>query len=138
MIIIGHKAIPHQAFTKIANIADIQNTHSSCIVWFDTGKLTQEQGFALGKHCLDNQVSYAVMIHSLEELLIYANLSAHYLILHKNLQNQAQSFQSIIEHYLLDCKLLCVIKADSQLTKIAQLGIDGVIFKQVLDNIPSS
>ena len=138
MIIIGHPAIPHQHFVKITNIADIQKTHSSNIVWFDTSKLKKEQGFILGKYCYEHKVNYAVMICSIDELLIYANLTPQYLILHKSLHNQAKMYQSLIEHYLLDCKLLCVIKTDSQLTKIAQLGIDGVIFKQVLDNIHSS
>lgn len=74
MIIIGHPAIPHQHFVKITNIADIQNTHSSNIVWFDTSKLKKEQGFILGKYCYEHKVNYAVMICSIDELLIYANL----------------------------------------------------------------
>ena len=62
MIIIGHPAIPHQHFVKITNIADIQNTHSSNIVWFDTSKLKKEQGFILGKYCYEHKVNYAVII----------------------------------------------------------------------------
>ncbi|MCX2717493.1 hypothetical protein OQH61_07085 [Helicobacter sp. MIT 21-1697] len=138
MIIIGHCAIAYQEFSKITSISDISHTDASHIVWFDTNELLQEQAFALGKHCYEYKVNYAVIIHSLEELLIYANLMPQYLILHKDMQSQAKAFQGIIEHYLLDCKLLCVIKSSAHLPKIAQLGIDGAIFKQVLDNIKPS
>ena len=135
MIIIGHSAIRHEQFIKIKSIADIERTHQDCIVWFDSALLKQ-RGFEIATHCNDNEVSYAVLIHSIEELLLYAALCPKYIILGKDEQPKAKSYQALVEHYLLDCKLLCVIKSNAQLTKVAQLGIDGVIFKQVLDSIP--
>lgn len=135
MIIIGHSAILYEKFTKVASIEEIANTHSSCLVWFDTDSLGKNLSYDIAAHCHTNQVNYAVMIRSIEELLIISALMPKYIILPQNLQHEAKSFQNIIEHYLLDCKLLCVIKKDSQLVKIAQMGIDGAIFKQVLDSI---
>lgn len=131
MIIIGHPAITYSPFVKVSTIADISHVPHTCVVWFDGGG--QKNGFELAAHCHNNEVNYAVMIHSIEELLIYANLAPQYLIL--SARHKPKAYQRIIEHYLLDCKLLCVIKSSAQLPKIAQLGIDGVIFKQVLDSM---
>lgn len=137
MIIIGHKAIAYSSFVKITSIDEISSTNQSCIVWFDSSTFTQEEGLELAKHCCEYEVRYAVMIYTLSDLLLYAALLPQYLIIPKSVQHKAKQYQAIIEHYLLDCKLLCVIKSNAQLAKIAQMGIDGVIFKQVLDNIPS-
>lgn len=134
MIIIGHYAIKYEPFRQIQGIEEILHTSQNTIVWFDTAKL-KEKGFEIAAHCYTHQIDYAVMIHSLEELLLYAALFPKYLILPK--AHKAKSYQALLNHYLLDCKLLCVIKSNAQLTKIAQLGIDGVIFKQVLDTISS-
>ena len=137
MIIIGHSAIAYTPFVKISALQEIAHTHQSCIVWFDSAAIKPPLGFDIAAHCHNNQVPYAVMIRNLEELLLYAALSPQYLIIAKAAQSKAKAFQRVIDHYLLDCKLLCVVKLTTQLPKIAQLGIDGAIFKQVLDNIPS-
>lgn len=131
MIIIGHQAIDFSPFVKVKSVEDIAKIGSEFIVWFDTHTLKLDSALELAKHCHNFQVKYAVMIHTLEELVLFANLTPQFLLLDK--LNKARAFQKVIEHYLLDCKLLCIIKSQKQIAKIAQLGIDGVIFKQVLE-----
>lgn len=133
MIVIGHHAISFSPFVRINSVEDIARIGSECIVWFDTLTLKQESAFELAKHCHSFQVKYAVKIHSLEELVLFANLTPQFLLLDK--LDKAKAFQKVVEHYLLDCKLLCVVKSQKQIAKIAQLGIDGVIFKQVLERV---
>lgn len=131
MIIIGHQAIAFQDFAKIENLEDIARTKASQILWFDAG--LESIHFALANHCHAYQLPYAARISSINELLLFSALEPKYLILHANVLNNAQEYQKLIEHYLLDCKLLYPISSQDELCKVAQLGIDGVIFKQILE-----
>lgn len=133
MIIIGHYAIDFTPFVEVKSIEDIAKVGTESVVWFDTSALKQENAFEIAKHCYNFQVRYAVKIYSLEELVLFASLMPQFLLLDQ--LDKAKAFQKIVEHYLLDCKLLCVIKSQKQIAKIAQLGIDGVIFKQVLERV---
>ena len=136
MIIIGHHAISFSPFMRVKSVEDIAKVGAECVVWFDTHELKLDSALELAKHCYNFQVKYAVKIHSLEELVLFANLTPQFLLLDKlDKLDKAKAFQKVIEHYLLDCKLLCVIKSQKQLAKIAQLGIDGAIFKQVLERV---
>lgn len=131
MIIIGHWAIAFQNFAKIENLNDIAHTKASSILWFDAG--LESTHFELANHCQAHQLPYAVRICSINELLLFSALEPKYLILHANVLGYAQEYQKLLEHYLLDCKLLYPISSQDELCQVAQLGIDGVIFKQILE-----
>lgn len=131
MIIIGHQAIAFQSFAKIENLKDIAHTKASQILWFDAG--LESAHFKLANHCQAHQLPYAVRICSINELLLFSALEPKYLILHTDVLSYAQEYQKLLEHYLLDCKLLYPISSQDELCRVAQLGIDGVIFKQILE-----
>lgn len=131
MIIIGHPAIAFRPFVKVENIKDIAGTQASQFLWFDAH--LQTECFMLANHCQSHQLPYAVMIHSINELLIFNALEPKYFILHPHTLNDASSYQKLIEYYLLESKLLYPIDSQDELQKVAELGIDGVIFKQVLE-----
>lgn len=134
MIIIGHSAIAYPPFTKVSSLKEIAHTQASQILWFEATQ--NKEGYTLANHCCQYQVPYAVMINNITDLLIYAHLQAKYLIVHfKDSLQDAIQYQKIIEHYLLDCKLLYPIENDTHIQKVAKCGIDGVIFKQVLGKI---
>lgn len=136
MIIIGHNAIAYPTFVKVENIDSIISTKTGAIVWFDSTKLKSSLSFSLANHCKEYQISYAVIIEDIKNLLIFSSLNAKYIILKPNMKlEKILQMQKIAESYLLDSKILCVIDKDSQIEKFAKNGIDGVIFKQVLCNI---
>lgn len=135
MIIIGHPAIAFSPFTEVTSIDDIVRTEVDSIVWFDSRHIDEQMGFDIANHCQKYHINYAVMIYSLKSALIFSQLNAKYLIIATSIKTQAKQLQNIIEYYMLDCKLLYIIKRQSQLSSVAKLGIDGAIFKQVLDRI---
>lgn len=145
MIIIGHPLLEHAQFVKVEDIEAISHTQNTQVVFFDTHsnltntqpKHTKDKGLKksllLAQHCNKYGVTYAVIIQNLEEFLLHASLNPAYIIVPKF--SQAQKYQKIAERYLFDSKLLCVIRNPKQIAKIAENGIDGVIFKQVLGHL---
>lgn len=131
MIIIGHPLLESAEFVCVERVEEIERVEARCVVFFESREL--EASLALAKHCHAHGVTYAVVVQELEAFLLHASLSPAYLIVPK--LAQAQAFQKIAEQYLLDSKLLCVIKSSKQMAKVAESGIDGVIFKQVLGSI---
>ncbi|MGD9596745.1 hypothetical protein [Wolinella succinogenes] len=125
MLIFGHPAIPAPRFRPIQGIDQIAAIPASEVVFFDA---SMDASRALGCHCHQEKVAYAVKIGRISELLLYANLGASYVIL----EDFLQSFQQIADHYLLDTKILVTIEKESQIEEVAKLGIDGVIFSHFL------
>lgn len=123
MIIMGYYPIVSESFSKISDIEGIDNTQG--LVWFDS---SDDKMFFLSRFCLQNNVPYAVKIENIKDLLIYANLKAKYVLLQKS----PEKYQKIAETYLLDTKILYIIEEIEEIEEIAKMGIDGVIFEQVL------
>lgn len=132
MIVIGHSAIAHSAFIKIESIQDIKHSSAKDVLWFDTNALKSAVAFDIATHCKSNELSYAIKVHNIEQLVLFSNLAPTFIIAEIK---YAKAFQHIIEHYLLDCKLLCIIESSKAIEKMALLGVDGVIFRQVLEKI---
>ena len=130
MIIFGHEMIAYPRFVRVESIEAIKHTQASQILYFDTSTLGLGRALELAKHCEGFECAYSVGVESIKELLLFSALGAKYVIAHS--LELAQALQPIIEQYLLDCKLLCVIENEEILESIAKSGIDGVIFKQVL------
>lgn len=126
MIIIGHHAIAYKKFKKINSIEEINSTDNSSIVWFDS---VDDKGYILSHHCLENEVVYAIALDNITDFVIYANLKPAYIILEKS----PEIYQKIAETYLFDSKILYVIEDEEEIQSLAKLGIDGVIFRQLLE-----
>lgn len=126
MIIIGHKALKSPRFRAIQSIGDIQKTFASEVVFFS-------DNFALATHCKAYEITYAVEISRIVDLMIYANLGAKYLIIRR--KNFAKVCQKLANEYFLDSKILLVINGDRGIESAANLGIDGVIFEGVLKDL---
>lgn len=131
MIIIGHSAIPHNRFVNVASIADIKHTKQGEIVYFSADF---DDSYLLALHCQEHSIDYAVMIKNMTQALIFASFNPTFLILCGDYA-LASEIEGVIEHYLLDCKLLYPIENENEIAPLAKLGIDGVIFKRVLDRI---
>ena len=80
MIIIGHRAIEFSIFRNIENIENISNSKANEIVWFQSNI---QNVYDVAKHCTKNNIAYGVFVHSLKEVIIFANLMAKFIIIRK-------------------------------------------------------
>lgn len=129
MIIIGHKAIKYPSFKYIKNINEISKTKANNIIIFD---IKYDINYSISIHCNKYNINYAIKALTTTDAILYANLGAKYIIY--NDFNTAKLAQKIADTYFFDSKILCIINNDNDLEKIADLGIDGVIFKNIIDN----
>lgn len=127
MIIIGHEAIKYPNFRYIESIDEIVNSQANDIVWFFHSKDTN---YDIAKHCNDNDIAYAVIVESLKDTLIYANLGAKYICTKE--RNLAENAQRAADEYFFDSKILYIINDCGSIETMANLGIDGVIFNNIL------
>ncbi|PAF48137.1 hypothetical protein BKH46_02175 [Helicobacter sp. 12S02634-8] len=126
MIIIGHYGIAYPKFRKVSDFTEIAKVENHAIVWFD---VCDDKGYVLSHHCLQNRVKYALRVDNVTDFVIYAALKPVYIILEKS----PELYQKIAECYLMDTKILYVIQEQGEIEELAKMGIDGVIFRQVLE-----
>ncbi|MDO7253662.1 hypothetical protein [Helicobacter cappadocius] len=126
MIIFGYKGIEFPRFKKITSIEEIMNVDNTCIVWFDR---EDDINHIISNHCLQNDVKYAIKVDNLTDFVVYASLGARYAILDKT----PEIYQKIAEVYLFDMKILYTIKDKSEIEELVKMGIDGVIFREILE-----
>lgn len=127
MIIIGHEAIESIAFRKIESIENIANSNANEIVWFQSNI---NNTYNIAKHCVANNIAYGIVVHSLNEVVIFANLMAKFIIIKE--KNLVENAQKIANEYFFDSKILYVINDEGSIENMAMLGIDGVIFNDIL------
>lgn len=126
MIIIGHKLITYPRFFRVLKVDDVHNSTPKDIVL-----VCGEERERLWKFLCDNRVSYASKAFSIRDALLLNALRATYIVvLDRELAN---SIQQIANEYLFDTKILQVIESEDEMELCAKAGIDGVIFKGVLD-----
>lgn len=122
MILLGDTQIPYERIEKIATINDIQNSSPNSTVLF-------KYNVELLKHCHLNDLASAVIVSNLVEA-IYANaLRAKYIICEQNI---AKTLQDIAETYMFDSKIITIICEQNEIENIALVGIDGIIYKDIL------
>lgn len=122
MIIIGDEYIPFEKTEIISKIEDIQYSSSNSTVLFDFDK-------DIMKYCMENSVSYGVKISSIKEAVFANSLNAKYLISSNKL---VQSIQHLAENYMFDTKVLAIIRSEEDIEQFAVVGIDGVIYNNLL------
>lgn len=127
MIVIGHSAIEFDKFTKIESINDISNTKANEVVWFNSNI---DNAYHIAKHCAKNDISYAILAHSLNDVVIFANLDVKFIIIRE--KNLVENAQKVANEYFFDSKILYIINDESSIENLALLGIDGVIFNDIL------
>ena len=127
MIIIGHRAIEYNAFKKIENIENIADSRADEIVWFYSNI---NESYNLAKYCGKNNIAYGVFVDSLRDVIIFANLMAKFIIIKE--KNLVENAQKIANEYFFDSKILYVINDEGSIENMAMLGVDGVIFNDIL------
>ena len=117
MILLGDINISSDSLVEIVRKEDIVNTKSNNVVSFN-------YDMSLMKYCNENNVSYAVKVTNINEL-IYSNLlNAKYILVEKDLSCKAQK---IADDYMYDSKVIVKINSTNELEWVVSNTIDGAI-----------
>ena len=125
MIFFGHKFIPNHSFYHVLNIDAIIHTPPSSTIYLEF----DEKNLDIIEHARLNNISMALKISTLNELLFASALGASYIMVPKE---RAKEFQDIAENYLFDTKILVNIEDDNELEELALQGIDGVFYSNAI------
>ena len=125
MIIIGHSWIESPKFCKVFSVEDIKQSKTEDIVLLEP--LTDSH--ALAKYCKSNEIPFAVTVNTLQEAIFANALDASYIVCE---EDDALIIQPVAQEYLFDTRVLALIHEEKEITKIARLGIDGVIFPEAI------
>jgi hypothetical protein len=118
MIVIGHKYIPYESIDFINSLDEIRGTKSNSTLIFD-------YDINIIRHLHDNDISFGVVIKTLEEVIIVSNLGAKYIIIDD--KEFAKQIQEIADHYMYDSKILVKANNTSEIEWSILNKIDGVI-----------
>lgn len=124
MIILGDKIVPYEELAFISAIDEIKNTKANSTLLF----FYEEE---LVKYSFNNKLSYGVIVNSLKEAIYANNLNAKYIISEKNIAIQ---IQKIADNYMYDSKNLAIINTNEEFEHIAKDEIDGLIYRNLLNN----
>lgn len=122
MLILGDKDVPCEWFSHITAKEQIEKTKSNSTLVLNYNK-------ELCSYLNENNLGYAVIISSIKEAVYSNALNAKYLLVGKK---NVKKIQDCAEHYMFDSKVLTVINSEDELEEIAILGIDGVIFNNLI------
>jgi len=122
MILIGDMLIPYEDIFKIKNISNINDTKANSTLLF-------EYDMELIKYCHENDLSCAVIVNDIKELIYVSSFDAKYIICSKDLAKDAQK---IAENYMFDSKILVVIQNSDEIVWVAQNEIDGAIYNNLI------
>jgi hypothetical protein len=122
MILIGDPLVPFECIQRINSLLDIQDTKPNSTVLFSYNE-------ALMSHCFKNNIPYALEVKNIKEAIYGNALHAKYIISQKE---NGLALQKIAQNYLFDSKILAIITSNEELEEIAQLEIDGVIYRHIL------
>ena len=124
MLIFGDENISYDKIEKITSISDIDGTspNSTLLYSFD---------FELLQYTKKNNLDSAIIVKDLKELIYASTFTVKYIIVENNIAKEAQD---IVNNYMLDSKILVIIKSDNEIVKNALLEIDGVIYQKVVNN----
>ena len=130
MLLFGHRFIPSEIFYHISNIDDINHTppSSSLLLAFS------EENLDIISHLNLNQLTFALSVNNITDLIYAASLHASYIIVEQDLVKTAQE---LAQNYLFDAKILAKIENDGDIEEMAILGVDGVVYPSAVIKITS-
>ncbi|MDF1876606.1 hypothetical protein JHD47_02110 [Sulfurimonas sp. SAG-AH-194-L11] len=130
MLFFGHRFLESESFYHINSIDAITNTPPSSSLYLEFA----QENLDIIHHFNANEISFALSVSTITELMYASALNANYIIVDKEL---AKSAQNIAESYLFDAKILVSIASDEEIEEFALLGVDGVIFSNAIIKINS-
>jgi len=130
MLLFGHSFIKNRSFYHTSSIDAIKNTPPSSTLFIEFS----EANLDIIKHMQENELSFALSVTSIEELIYACALGASFILVQTDM---AKSAQNIAETYLFDAKVLVQIESDTEIQEMALLGIDGVYYSSAIIKINS-
>jgi len=115
-----------EKFYKVKTLDDIKNSPNNSILVFDYCDSSLE----VFNFCKQNNIPYGVIVGNIKELIFVSNLKAKYIF--TDILQKASEFQKIVEHYLLDTKVVYLTDSFENIEEVAKLGIDAVKLKESL------
>jgi len=119
MLLIGHELIPNEPFYRVVSVEEIAKTPSKAVVLFDFEP-------TLAAYCVVQNVSFALHVKHIKELVLANALGATYFVVDKSLALHAQK---IADDYLFDGKVLLLSNDDNEIEFAASHAIDGILFE---------
>jgi hypothetical protein len=116
----------NEKFYKVKTLEDIKNSPNNSTLVFDYCDSSLE----VFSFCRDNNIPYGVIINNIKELIFVSNLKAKYIF--TDILQKASQFQKIAEEYLLDTKVVYLLKSLDEIEEVAKYGIDAVKLKESL------
>lgn len=123
MLIFGHKLIETPKFHLISN----ENAN------FKEGINCFEYDENLIEKALKESVKFAILAKNEDEILFANALKAEFILLEN--ENLAKKASKMAEFYLFDSKILLITNSLEKLEKAYKMGVDGVILKELLQEI---
>ena len=130
MILFGHRFIESKSFYHIESIDAIQKTPPSSTLYIKFSEMNLD----IIKHAQSNNLPTAIKVENITELIYATQLNCSYAICKKE---NAKSFQTIAEEYLLDTKILAEVVVEEEIEELALQGIDGVLFSSAIVKVTS-
>jgi len=124
MILIGDKNIACERIEKITSVSDISSTTANTTILYSFD-------FEVLRYCEENNISSCVVTKNLQEVIYASSFSVKYIVVEKNISKHAQD---IANNYMLDSKILVIIDTNDEIVDNALDEIDGVIYKEVVEN----
>lgn len=120
MLIIGYPSIPYTSFYQIKSIAQIAQTPSNGLLLFDFD-------IELCTYANTQNLSFALHVKNIKELVLANALGAKYFIVDKSLAINAQK---VADDYLFDGKIMLLSMDESDIEFVALNAIDGIMFEE--------
>ena len=125
MLLFGHRFIDYQHFYHIEEIDAIDQTPANSTLFVKFHESTLD----IITHLQTHDLSFALEVSTLTEVIYAHNLGARYIIVSPVLSKSAQN---IAENYLFDAKILCRLESEDMLEEKIIEGIDGIIFSEAI------
>ena len=125
MLIIGYPSIPYLSFYQIKSIAQIAQTPSNGLLLFDFD-------IELCTYANTKNLSFALHVKNIKELVLANALGAKYFIVDKSLAINAQK---VADDYLFDGKIMLLSMDESDIEFVALNAIDGIIFEESIKSL---
>lgn len=125
MLIIGYPSIPYLSFYQIKSIAQIAQTPSNGLLLFDFD-------IELCTYANTQNLSFALHVKNIKELVLANALGAKYFIVDKSLAINAQK---VADDYLFDGKIMLLSMDESDIEFVALNAIDGIIFEESIKSL---
>ena len=120
MLIIGHELVEFSPFIEVSSPADIDERDNFLF------KFSEK----LVKICKENGRTFSVYASTKTQVILANAFGAKFIIVPNKFIPVAQK---LADDYIFDSKIATVIRRNSQIDKMADLGIDAVIFYRAID-----